>query len=441
MTSVDEVIQAITAKGDQIRQLKAEKPPTLKEDLAPLITELAALKLQYKELSGEEWDAPKEVKKKAAPEQPQTTREGPSKSELNKMKRKEARAEAKAKAGGEGANESSKSNASASATANEEESTLYGDAPLVQSQCMTEKNYRRIEDIQEDRAGQVLWVRGRLSNSRNVGKGVFLILRQGIHTMQAVIYPDGDKVTKSFVKYAASIAIESIIDIQAKVVIPETPILSTTIKNIELAVQEIHVISSASELPFMVDDAGRNEDEAKEKTLPTVLQDTCLNYRWVDLRTPANQAIFRIQSGVCQLFRDFFLSRNFIEIHTPKLIGGASEGGSNVFTLKYFDQPACLAQSPQLYKQMVAACAGFERVFEIGPVFRAENSNTHRHLCEFTGLDFEMAIYEHYYEALSVRRLIVSFNHWLGYDTFLCRFCLTCLFSSSMGLRTSINQN
>lgn len=72
-------------------------------------------------------------------------------------------------------------------------------------------------------------------------------------------------------------------------------------------------------------------------------------------------------------------------------------------------RPACLAQSPQFYKQMVAACGGFDRVFEIGPVFRAENSNTHRHLCEFTGLDFEMAIYEHYYEALDVMGEMFNF--------------------------------
>ena len=77
-----------------------------------------------------------------------------------------------------------------------------------------------------------------------------------------------------------------------------------------------------------------------------------------------------------------------MEIHSPKLIGGASEGGSNVFTLDYFGRPACLAQSPQLYKQMACANAGLERVFETGPVFRAENSNTYRHMCEFTGADF-----------------------------------------------------
>lgn len=89
------------------------------------------------------------------------------------------------------------------------------------------------------------------------------------------------------------------------------------------------------------------------------------------------------------------------EIHSPKLLGGASEGGADVFTVKYFGSEACLAMSPQLYKQM-AICSDFEKVFEIGPVFRAENSFTHRHMCEFTGLDLEMEIKEHYFEVCSL---------------------------------------
>jgi len=103
------------------------------------------------------------------------------------------------------------------------------------------------------------------------------------------------------------------------------------------------------------------------------------------------------------------LSRGFIEIHTPKMIGGASEGGANVFKFQYFGQDACLAQSPQLYKQM-ALMADFDRVFEIGPVFRAEDSNTNRHLCEFTGLDMEMTIKEHYFEVLD---LLADLLHYI----------------------------
>lgn len=114
---------------------------------------------------------------------------------------------------------------------------------------------------------------------------------------------------------------------------------------------------------------------------------------------------------MCALFRESLSSQGFQEIHTPKLIGGSSEGGSNVFTLDYFDRPACLAQSPQLYKQM-AICADFEKVFEIGPVFRAEQSFTHRHMCEFTGLDFEMEIKEHYSEVWPCFCIVCTFLHF-----------------------------
>lgn len=126
-----------------------------------------------------------------------------------------------------------------------------------------------------------------------------------------------------------------------------------------------------------------------------------LDHRVIDLRTRANQAIFRIQSGVCTLFREILLEKGFIEIHSPKLIGAASEGGAGLFKVQYFEGEAFLAQSPQLYKQM-AIMGDLGKVFEIGPVFRAENSNTHRHLTEFTGLDLEMVFNEHYHEVVDV---------------------------------------
>lgn len=126
-----------------------------------------------------------------------------------------------------------------------------------------------------------------------------------------------------------------------------------------------------------------------------------LNNRWLDLRVPANNAIMRIRSGILKHFRDSLYDDSFVEINTPKLIAGASEGGADVFKTDYFGMTACLAQSPQLYKQM-AISSDLKRVFEIGPVFRAEKSNTRRHLCEFTGLDMEMEIESHYNEALTV---------------------------------------
>ncbi|RHY30873.1 hypothetical protein DYB32_003952, partial [Aphanomyces invadans] len=203
-------------------------------------------------------------------------------------------------------------------------------------------------------------------------------------------------VPKALIKYADDIPRESVIDLYVTVKLPANPITGTTQHNAELSVAKIFTISKALPvLPLQVEDAARSDTLvfAEGSDYVEVGLDTLL-----DLRTPANQAIMRIQSGVGQLFREFLYSKGFVEIHTPKLLGGASEGGANCFSFGYFGESAVLAQSPQLHKQMACACAGLEKVFEIGPVFRAENSLTARHLCEFTGLDLEMAIKEHYSE-------------------------------------------
>ena len=118
--------------------------------------------------------------------------------------------------------------------------------------------------------------------------------------------------------------------------------------------------------------------------------DTRLNYRFLDLRNEKNLLMFKVQTCFVNAMRDYVVKNNFIEIHTPKLIGAASESGSEVFELKYFDRKAYLAQSPQFYKQMALA-SGFEKVFEIAPAFRAENSNSYRHATEFTSFDIEFA--------------------------------------------------
>jgi aspartyl/asparaginyl-tRNA synthetase len=260
-------------------------------------------------------------------------------------------------------------------------------------------------------------VRARVHAVRETAKVVFLTLRQATSTVQATVFKG---TNKDLFKFAASIPRESVVDVGGALAAVETPIASATQSSVELQVATLHVVSKALPiLPFQLEDAARPDalfekqarEEAEaaaagrpapERKLVSVSQDTRLDYRWIDLRTPANQAIMRISSGVCGLFREFLTARDFVEIQTPKILGGASEGGSSVFQLKYFGEPACLAQSPQLYKQMTAACSDLERVFEIGPVFRAENSNTHRHLCEFHGLDLEMVIDEHYYEVLKV---------------------------------------
>ena len=118
--------------------------------------------------------------------------------------------------------------------------------------------------------------------------------------------------------------------------------------------------------------------------------DVKMDYRWIDLRREKNHLMLALQTTLTAAFRDFLLERDFVEIHTPKLIGAASESGSDVFEVKYFDGFAYLAQSPQFYKQMAMA-AGLERIFETGPVFRAEKSYTNKHATEFTGFDLEFS--------------------------------------------------
>jgi aspartyl-tRNA synthetase len=115
-----------------------------------------------------------------------------------------------------------------------------------------------------------------------------------------------------------------------------------------------------------------------------------LEWRFLDLRDPSRRLIFEVQTTFEKALRDFALAEGFTELHTPKLMATASESGAEVFQVKYFDRIAYLAQSPQFYKQMAIA-SGIDKVFEVGPVFRAEPSFTSRHATEFTGIDVEIA--------------------------------------------------
>ena len=242
-------------------------------------------------------------------------------------------------------------------------------------------------------SNQQVKIHVRLQKTRLVSsKLAFIILRQGVDTIQGVI------CDKELVVKIKEIPKESIIEVEGLVTNPKEPIQSTSEQDKEIQINKIELISpSQEELPFQLEDALR----PKGSQGPNVERTLLLDHRYLDLRTPTNQAIFRLQSAIGSLFRSFLIEQEFIEIHTPKLIGGSSEGGSELFPVKYFETSANLAQSPQLYKQM-AACSGLNRVFEIGPVFRAEKSNTYRHLTEFTGLDLEMTIENNYVEILDL---------------------------------------
>ena len=282
----------------------------------------------------------------------------------------------------------------------------YGKFPLIQSTVRTNEPRIKFQDLNEETDnGKEMLFRARIHNKRQQGATLtFLTLRQQNELMQALVKfnKEDGSISKQMVKWAANLNLESIVLVRGTVVKVEEAITSATRQYLEIHIKDIHTISETPEsLPILIEDASRSEKEAEEAGLPVVNLDTRLDARVIDLRTVTNQAIFKIQSGVCSLFREFLSNKKFTEVHTPKMLGAASEGGANVFEVSYFKSKAYLAQSPQFYKQQLMI-ADFERVFEIGPVFRAENSNTHRHMTEFTGLDLEMTFEEHYHEVLDV---------------------------------------
>ncbi|MBQ7579560.1 MAG: aspartate--tRNA(Asn) ligase [Clostridia bacterium] len=161
----------------------------------------------------------------------------------------------------------------------------------------------------------------------------------------------------------------------------------------EFIPEKLEILSIADALPI---DAEANIDSR-------------LNYRWVDLRSERNQLIFAFSSFLVEKMREFLLKNRFIEIHTPKLIGTASESGSEVFEVKYFDTKAYLAQSPQFYKQMAMA-SGLERIFEIAPCFRAEKSHTKKHATEFTSFDVEMSYIDSFEDVMNLEAEMLAYG-------------------------------
>jgi aspartyl/asparaginyl-tRNA synthetase len=219
------------------------------------------------------------------------------------------------------------------------------------------------------------------------------------------------------VKFCGNVSTESTILVTGLVKRVKEPIKSASIKDFEIHIQKLFIeVKAEVPLPLQVEDAERplptdaaaEEEQEEGAERPLVSLNTRLNNRTIDLRAKINQSIFVIKGGVCALFQEFLSKKGFTLVHTPKIIGAASEGGANVFELKYFDRPAYLAQSPQFYKQMLIA-SRFQKVMEIGPVFRAENSNTARHLTEFTGLDLEMEFQENYHEVMGVLEDLMLF--------------------------------
>ena len=207
------------------------------------------------------------------------------------------------------------------------------------------------------------WLRG----VRDLNKLVFLLVADRKGVLQAVV-KDAKLVEK-----AKKLGLEDVLLLKGVVK------KSEKVKNgAELEVSGIEVLGTAAS-PLPVDLAGKTKTSFEAR----------FDHRALDLRGERGQAIFRVQHSLCQGFREYLSGEGFVEVHTPKIIATGTEGGANLFPVIYFGREAFLAQSPQFYKQMLVG-AGFERVFEIAPVFRAEEHDTPFHLNEYVSLDFEM---------------------------------------------------
>ncbi|KSW11772.1 aspartate--tRNA(Asp/Asn) ligase [Pyrodictium occultum] len=227
--------------------------------------------------------------------------------------------------------------------------------------------------------GKEYTVAGWVDTVRAHGGIVFIILRDRTGKMQLVVKRN---VSKESWKIAKSLNPESVIAARGALVESKAALGGR-----ELVVSELVVYSEAEPLPIDIRDY-RKTTLAKR-----------LDWRFLDLRNPRNMLIFLVEAEMARAARDWFYEHGFVEIFTPKIVGAATEGGAEVFSLVYFDKPAFLAQSPQLYKQM-GVISGFERVFEIGPAFRAEPHHTTRHLTEYTSLDLEMGFIDSFEDVM-----------------------------------------
>ena len=250
--------------------------------------------------------------------------------------------------------------------------------------------------------GEKVVVSGFVENIRNLQWVLFLVLNDGTGKVQVTIEKSNES-NQELISIVNSLTLESTVKIVG--ILNENS--KVKLNGIEIIPDTIEVTSrSDEELPFSY------------KDLTGVNIDTRLDYRFIDLRNEKNSLIFKIQSSLVQYMREYLYQHDFMEIHTPKLIGTASESGSNVFEVKYFDRLAYLAQSPQFYKQM-AMSSGFNRIFEVGPVFRAENSNTSRHATEYTCFDVEFSYIDSYYDVMKLEAEMLTYalekiNHIYG---------------------------
>lgn len=237
--------------------------------------------------------------------------------------------------------------------------------------------------------GETVLVEGWVHTLRRQGGIQFLILRDSSGIDQAIVFKGN---ADAFAK-AQELSLESVIAVQGLVKEEkQAP------HGYEIDIHEITILSKAApELPIPV---------MPEKGAGDSDQPIRFDWRWLDLRTAEKLNVFKVWTELERGFRDVWEKEQFVQIYTPSFMSTASESGAEVFEVKYFDRKAYLAQSPQFFKQMAMA-SGFERVFMVGPVFRAELSYTSRHMTEFTGWDFEMSFIESHHDVMDMEEKLL----------------------------------
>jgi aspartyl-tRNA synthetase len=240
--------------------------------------------------------------------------------------------------------------------------------------------------------GEQVRIRGRVDTIRNQGKIVFLIIRDRTGKIQVVSWEK--EQSQENTEIVKSLTLESVVDIIGKV---------KEAKQVDIGYEielENITIDSLSETPLPIVIEGEHHDNVSAL-------DMRLDYRWIDLRSEKNGLMMEIATTVTNELRQYCLNNDFYEIQAPRIISAASESGASVFEVKYFDKKAYLAQSPQFHKQMAVA-ADLERVFNVGPVFRAEKSFTTRHLTEYTSFDVEIAYIDSYKELCTFEQEMIK---------------------------------
>lgn len=263
-----------------------------------------------------------------------------------------------------------------------------------------------IEKLESVEEGQEIVLTGHLAARRNLGQLTFLTLRDRTGQIQLVI--ESGQEFESLREQARQINLETALRVRGtlKRQVQENKAPQTELQLLQL--EALCQSNHAHTLPVEIN---------KNKKIDGLSPSSLFDYRPLTLRNEKVRAIFKLEAEILKAFRNYLNGEGFTEIHSPKIVATGTEGGANLFRLDYFGRPAFLAQSPQFYKQIMVGA--LERVFEVGPVYRAEEHDTTRHLNEYISLDFEMGFIENMQDLIAMQEGLI--NHILNHLNTNCQ--------------------